>query len=122
MVYGDLYHAWMSQIDEESIKTNVDDLIFISPASKLHELADLIGLRKEREKASEAYVLNLAKLNEKSDWEYVRESADKSDLLSLNDELIFKESLLLRLEIKYWMEWVDNLKWPILQDQCLSLY
>jgi len=110
------YNNWISNIDKKLIESNISELLFIGPSDQLHELADLIGYRREKGKASEAYENNLQALSDKSDWDFIREATDKSDMLSLNDDLGLKENLLLRIDIKSWLIWVDNLKWPILQD------
>ncbi len=114
--FHSFYQTWISAIDIKAIHQKKNELIFIDSGKKLHELARIMGINFEREKHSNAYATNLRELVKKSDWEYVRISTDKSDLLSLNEDIDFKGDLLLLVDIKNWLVWLDNLHWPILQD------
>ena len=114
-LYG-FYNSWISNINKQLIESNRNDLFLSGTSGHLHELAYLVDYHRDREKVSNAYEINIQKLSDKSDWSFIKEATDKSDYISLREELELKEDLLLKTDIKYWLIWVDNLKWPILQD------
>lgn len=115
------YESWTLQIGISEIERNIDQLVFITP-SKLHELVDMLEFRriKERADVSLNYEKKIQSLSAKSDWEFIREATDKSDMISLNDDLILRKDLLLRVDIKSWLLWLDNLNWPIVQDHAFG--
>ncbi|TDO96072.1 hypothetical protein [Flavobacterium sp. 245] len=110
------YNEWISNIAPKLIANNIDELLFIAPSLQLHELAESAGHLNEKEKVSKAYENRLTTVADKSDWEFIKTVTDQSGLFLLNEDLRLKEDLLLRFELKSWLLWVDNLKWPILQD------
>ena len=108
--------SWVASIDEPKIQSLSNDLVYIAPNVPLHELASLMERRHDKVAASASYATELKRLQTESDWTYVRELTDKSDMLDLNSDQHLKQDLLLRLGMEPWLKWVDGLKWPILQD------
>ena len=114
--FDGFYNKWLNNIDVNLIKSNLSNLIHIPSKTQLHDLASFMDYRKEKGKYTHAYLEKLEKLESKSDWEFIRESTRDSDLLSFEDNLYFKENLILRTSLNNWIKWVDNLEFPVLQD------
>jgi len=110
------YNKWLNNIDVNLIISNINDLIHIPSKSQLHDLGLFMDYIREKEKYTQAYLEKLENLESKSDWEFIRESTKGSDLLSFEDNLYLKENLILRTNLRNWLRWVDNLKFPVLQD------
>ncbi|MEP1891831.1 MAG: hypothetical protein ABJJ14_09180, partial [Cyclobacteriaceae bacterium] len=113
---GGFYQAWVQGIEISKLLRAVNDLIFIPTGSRLHDLATSMDYRGNQEKWSIDYEHKLSTLNKKSDWEYIRRATKGSDLFSFEDTLRHKQNLVFRCGINFWVQWLDNLKWPTLQD------
>lgn len=59
------------------------------------------------------YVLNLSRTNL---WQFVQDATRNSDYLSLKDDVSFISSVLIKKRLTLWIEFWDNLKYPIIQD------
>ena len=110
--------AWIENIDLALIKYQEEELIEL-PSRLLHKMAGFINFRRNKKEFSESYVEKFKQQKNKSDWEFIKELIEESDMLNFQGSLNLRSSLLLRLGLKPWLQWVDQLKWPILQDHAL---
>lgn len=114
----DFKRAWIENISLSNIKSEEKKLI-TNPSSSLHEMADLIGFKHEKEEVSKHYERKIEKLKDKSDWGFIKELISGSDMLGFIGDLDLRSHLLFRLGLRSWLLWVDQLKLPILQDHAL---
>lgn len=68
----------------------------------------------------DGYGNSISKLSKKNLWDFVQEATRHSDYMMLNHEFSFISSVLLKKDISVWIEFWDNLQFPIIQD-CLFI-
>lgn len=106
--YGDL----IKYIPSEWITSDVEEWIKM-PENQTNILEHIRTFDKDYFKG---YEQRLSDLNGKSLWKYIEEATRYSDYAMLNKEFSFKSSLLFEKSIPIWIQFWDNLKYPVLQD------
>lgn len=106
--YGDL----IKYIPSEWITSDVEEWIKM-PENLTNILEHIRTFDKDYFKG---YEQRLSDLNGKSLWKYIEEATRYSDYAMLNEEFSFKSSLLFEKSIPIWIQFWDNLKYPVLQD------
>ncbi len=107
---------WLDSIPLNNVMEFINQLTYVDPAKQLEELTSSM-MRKERFfQDAVLYDPNFETNKEKSNWEYVCKYTHHSGMLSFNEELCLNQFLILKTKIKYWLEWIDNLRFPVLQD------
>lgn len=106
--YGDL----IKYIPLEWITSNVEEWIKM-PENSINILEHIRTFDKDYFKG---YEQRLNNLNGKSPWKYIEEATRYSDYAMLNEEFSFKSSLLFEKSIPIWIQFWDDLKYPVLQD------
>lgn len=110
--YWDFRSEWVNKLNAQLIENEVNTLIVV-PNTPLHTLA--VHHRESGEAFTKWYQSTLDQLENKSAWKYVESATKMADYIHLIDSLSFNEELLLKLPLKYWLQWMDNLRLPILQ-------
>ena len=102
--FDGFYNKWLYNIDINLITSNLNELINIPSKVQLHELATFMDYRREKEEYTQAYLEKLKNLEQKSDWEFIREATRSSDLLSLEENLYLKEELETTNRLRQWKQ------------------
>ncbi|PKP03592.1 MAG: hypothetical protein CVU11_07550 [Bacteroidetes bacterium HGW-Bacteroidetes-6] len=76
----------------------------------------LDSIRMYRREYLDSYTNLLQTQSKDNLWEYVQETTRNSEYTMLNHEYSFISSVLIRTDISLWIEFWDNLKFPIIQD------
>ena len=111
-----IFSTWVSNIPLNSINKEKYKFSLIPKGTLLSDIANLRSYGRNNEAAAKNYIVHIGKLAAKSAFEYIQEAGRSSDLLTLKENLYFRQQLLQRAGILDWLQLTDSLGYANLQD------
>jgi|GEM_PF-5637584 len=110
------YTSWADALPIESINAEKHKYSVIPANTKLSDLANIHGYSKNNEEATNNYLAYIAEIKEKPLVEYLKLASRSSEILHLKGHIYLRQHLLKRISFKEWIQFIDSLVYPNLQD------
>lgn len=112
------YPSLIDNISQEWIEINKEDLVNI----KTNPENILDNIRTFDKEYLKNNINLLQPLEGQSLWQFTEEVTHAANYASLNEEFSFRSHLLLKNNVPLWVEFWDNLKFPVIQDCALHFF
>ncbi len=115
-VEHNIIDGWMDSLPVLSLKKEKHNIIEVKNSVRLHQLARLQFGPKNNQETAKQYLISQRENKKKRSFEYIRLATKSADLLHFQPEYSLKKRMAAKLGPADFIEFVDLLKYPILQN------